>query len=145
MGDRYVITKRTTLPHPSLFLRLIKPTVLNLFFTHSLQELLDDTPVIVDTVNPGYCYSELRREIKVGFMAIVDWLMEKALARSTEGGSRQLVYAAVGGAEDPDKLKGAYLNIHRIDEPNDTLLGEEGKRRRDILWVSLRPTILATF
>ncbi|TEB37324.1 NAD(P)-binding protein [Coprinellus micaceus] len=120
MGDRYVITK-----------------LLNLFFTHSLQELLDDTPVIVDTVNPGYCYSELRREIKVGFMAIVDWLMEKALARSTEGGSRQLVYAAVGGAEDPDKLKGAYLNIHRIDEPNDTLLGEEGKRRRDILWHDL--------
>lgn len=109
-------------------------TVLNVFFTHSLQELLKDTPVIVNTVNPGYCYSELRREW-TGIRGAIDWLMEKALARSTEAGARQFVYAAVGSADDPDKLRGAYLNIHRIDEPSDHVIGEAGKRRRDILWV----------
>ncbi|KAJ3510347.1 hypothetical protein NMY22_g16004 [Coprinellus aureogranulatus] len=119
MGNRYMVTK-----------------LLNVFFTQSLQELLKDTSVIVDTVNPGYCYSELRRDF-AGIMAVFDWLMEKCLARSTEAGSRQLVYAAVGGAEDPDKFKGAYVNLHRIDEPSDHVIGEAGKRRREILWHDL--------
>ncbi|KAF6753523.1 short-chain dehydrogenase [Ephemerocybe angulata] len=110
--------------------------LLVIFFTQSLAELLKDTPVIVNTVNPGYCYSELSRTY-TGIKVVVEWVIKKILGRSTENGSRQLVYAAVGGAEDPDRLRGAYLNLYAVNEPSDHMLGEEGKSRRDKLWKDL--------
>ncbi|KAF6763182.1 short-chain dehydrogenase [Ephemerocybe angulata] len=118
-GDRYSETK-----------------LLNVFFAQSLAELLKDTPVIVNSLNPGYCYSELRRSFS-GVKAMVDCLMEKVLAHTTEAGSRSLVYAAVGGAEDPEKLRGAYLNINTPTEPADAVIGEEGRKRQDKLWADL--------
>ena len=69
-------------------------------------------------------------------------VFEKLLARQTEEGSRQLVWAALGtpdGAEEGslNKLRGAYVNLSRIEEPADFLLGEEGKKREEKLWVSV--------
>lgn len=67
------------------------------------------------------------------------WVFEKLVARQTEEGSRQLVWAAVGtpegGEGSLDKLRGAYINTAHIDEPGDFLLGEAGKRREGKLWV----------
>lgn len=66
---------------------------------------------------------------------------EKLLARQTEEGSRQLVWAAVGTPDvddgSLDKLRGAYINLSKIEEPSDFVLGEEGKKREEKLWVSL--------
>ncbi len=66
---------------------------------------------------------------------------EKLLARQTEEGSRQLVWAAVGTPDVDDgslnKLRGAYINLSKIEEPSDFVLGEEGKKREEKLWVSL--------
>lgn len=62
--------------------------------------------------------------------------MTKLLARPTEEGGRQLVYAAVGSPKNPEDLKGAYINLHRVDEPSDFVVGAEGKKREDKLWVS---------
>jgi NAD(P)-dependent dehydrogenase (short-subunit alcohol dehydrogenase family) len=109
--------------------------VLNVFFTRSLADIMVDTPVIVNCVNPGYCYSALRRTFQ-GFQAVMDWAMEKALARTSEQGGRQLTYAAVGSPGDPDSLRGQYISLHNVEEPSDYVLGFEGKKRQDILWVS---------
>ncbi|KAJ2919907.1 hypothetical protein MD484_g391, partial [Candolleomyces efflorescens] len=111
-------------------------TVLNVFFTRSLAGIMADTPVIVNCVNPGYCYSALRRTFN-GFQAVMDWTMEKALARTSEQGGRQLTYAAVGSPENPDSLRGQYINLHCAEEPSDYVLGSEGKKRQDILWEDL--------
>lgn len=111
-------------------------TVLNVFFTRSLAGLLKDTPVIVDTVNPGFCVSEIRNNF-TGMAALVNWVMDKALARSTENGARQLIYAAIGSPEDPERLHGQYLNLHRVEEPSDFVVEEAAKERQDKLWVGL--------
>ncbi|KAF5325783.1 hypothetical protein D9611_000443 [Ephemerocybe angulata] len=116
--------------------RYSETKLLNVFFAQSLSDLLRHTPVIVNTLNPGYCYSELRRTYS-GFKAVYDSLLEKALARTTEDGSRFIVYAAVGGAGDTGKLRGAYLNLNTPTEPSDHVIGEAGKRRQDKLWVDL--------
>lgn len=92
-------------------------------------------PVIVNCVNPGYCYSGLRKSW-TGARAWVDWIMEKALARTSEEGSRQVVWAAVGGVNAPDKLRGAYISLVQISEPSDYVLSEEGGKAQDKLWVS---------
>jgi hypothetical protein len=122
-----------------LFCRTHIPSVLNIFFTRSLASLLKDTPVIVDAVNPGFCRSELAREMS-GMGGVLIWLMHTLLARTTEQGGRQLVYAAVGSSEDPDRLHGGYINLHKVDEPSDYVLGDAGNKRQEKLWVRFEVT-----
>jgi hypothetical protein len=64
--------------------------------------------------------------------------MALLLGRTTEEGSRQLIWAAVGLPESGslDELRGTYINRASIEEPSDFLLGEEGKGREDKLFVS---------
>jgi hypothetical protein len=96
---------------------------------------LKEKALIVDTVNPGFCYSEIRRDMKSLFMTI----FEKLVARTAEEGGRQLVWAAVGvpeGAEGSlDDLRGAYINLTEVNEPAEFVLGEQGKKWEDRLWV----------
>lgn len=63
-------------------------------------------------------------------------LIEGSFARTTEEGSRQFVYAAVGGADNVDEMRGQYIDLHEVAGSADFVLGEDGKRRQDKLWVS---------
>ncbi|KAG6856249.1 hypothetical protein H0H87_006108 [Tephrocybe sp. NHM501043] len=108
--------------------------VLEVLFYQAVNERLGaQSPVIINGVNPGLCYSELRRDIS-GISAWSIWIMEKFLARTSEEGSRQLVWAAVGGKDDEDKLRGAYVDGLRIVEASDFAVGEEGHVVQDKLW-----------
>ncbi|KAF9442180.1 NAD(P)-binding protein [Macrolepiota fuliginosa MF-IS2] len=109
--------------------------LLNVFFVRALSERLKNQSVIVNCVNPGFCYSEIRRNVTTLATRVLEWVF----ARSTEQGSRQLVYGAIGGANDQEleNLKGAYINIARVDEPSDFVLGEDGKKREGKLWNDL--------
>lgn len=111
--------------------------VLNMCFVLALSERLSSvsthTP-IVNGVNPGYCYSELRRNLGL-IVSVFDWMMEKALARTSEEGGRQLVWAAVGGEGNEDETRGAYISACRVEEPSDILLGEEGQKLQNRVWV----------
>lgn len=105
-----------------------------MFFARALSEKLSDKRVIVNTVNPGYCLSNIRSSF-TGLQAWVDWLMEKALARTSEEGSRQLIWAAVGGEDQLDEMRGAYISIAQISEASDFVISEDGKVYQDKLWV----------
>ncbi len=54
--------------------------------------------------------------------------MEKALARTSEEGSRQVVWAAVGEADPPDALRGAYISLAKVSEPSD-LRPQRGRQK----------------
>jgi hypothetical protein len=45
------------------------------------------------------------------------------------------VWAAVGGAGTEDTLRAAYITASRVDEPSDTVLGEEGRKLQNKIWV----------
>ncbi|TFK39466.1 hypothetical protein BDQ12DRAFT_649955 [Crucibulum laeve] len=107
--------------------------LLNVFFVRALQERLGDKPLIVNCVNPGYCYSGLRSSFS-GLRALLDRLVELLLARSTEEGSRQLIWGALG--EDP-QIRGAYISMSEVNEPSDYVIAEEGKKIQDKLWDDL--------
>lgn len=109
--------------------------MINVLFVRAFNEHLREKSITINTVNPGYCYSGLRANYK-GAMAWFDWFMEKALARTAEEGSRQLVWAAVGGKEKEYDLKGAYISLENVEEPSDYVIGEEGKYAQEVLWVS---------
>lgn len=105
---------------------LISVLVLNVFFARELAASLpSDSPIIANSVDPGYCISELRRSFSAPRMAF-DKLMELALARTTEQGSRQLVWAAVGGQGREAELRGAYVSSADIKDPSDVVLDKTG-------------------
>ncbi|KAF9485524.1 short-chain dehydrogenase [Pholiota conissans] len=108
--------------------------LLNVFFARALNEKIRHQALIINSVTPGYCYSSLRKNFS-GLRAWVDWLMEKALARTAEEGSRQLIWAAVGGADDEEALRGAYISLAQIREPSDYVV--ERKDVQDKLWENL--------
>ncbi|KAG5654210.1 hypothetical protein H0H81_006243 [Sphagnurus paluster] len=113
--------------------RYFDSKLLNLFFYQGLVERLPTRAVVVAGVNPGYCISELRREM-TSMRAFLDAIMEKILARSTEEGSRQLVYAALAGAEDDEAMHGKvvqnklWLEMMSILEKIDPRVRETEKK-----------------
>jgi NAD(P)-dependent dehydrogenase (short-subunit alcohol dehydrogenase family) len=109
--------------------------VLNVFFARELSDRLHDKPVIVNTVNPGFCHSELLRSTK-GVGAWFIWLLKLLLARTTEQGSRQLIWACIGGKDNIEQLRGAYISSMHVKEPSDSVVSEEGKRAQAKLWVN---------
>ncbi|KAK7056346.1 hypothetical protein VNI00_002900 [Paramarasmius palmivorus] len=92
--------------------------------------------VFVSAVNPGFCYSELRRDMS-GLQAVFNCLMEKALALTMEEGGRQLVYAALA---EHEKMPGGYASFTDIVEPSDDALNEQLETRfwNDLISVASR-------
>ena len=109
--------------------------MLNVFFARALSERLRDKSLVVNAVNPGFCHSALRRNVK-GLVTWPLWLMELIMARTTEQGSRQLIWACIGGKDNVDQLRGAYISSMHVQEPSDFVVSEEGKRAQTILWVN---------
>ncbi|KAK7055879.1 WW domain-containing oxidoreductase [Favolaschia claudopus] len=120
MRERYPLTK-----------------LFNVFFVRALNARLpSSTPIVVSCLNPGYCYSELRREL-TGPLVAADWLMEKLLAYSTEVGSRPIVWTAVSHQEDPQVLRGEYVNDYKVQEVSDAVLTPEGVKVQNSSWDEL--------
>ncbi|KAJ6526947.1 hypothetical protein DFH09DRAFT_1414655 [Mycena vulgaris] len=109
--------------------------LLNVLFVRALNDRLGAAPLVVSAVNPAFCYSELRRDFS-GAKAFLISIMERILAFTTEEGSHQLVWAAVGLQDSPDKLRGEYINQCIVEEPSDFIVSPEGAKAQDRIWVS---------
>jgi retinol dehydrogenase-12 len=101
-------------------------------------------PVITNYINPGFCHSELMREMStIGL--IIKYLMR---ARTTEVGSRTLVHATVAGPES----HGQFLSDCTVKEPAPFVTTAEGKAFQERWWKelsakleSIHPGILNNF
>ncbi|KAJ7663864.1 hypothetical protein DFH06DRAFT_1393669 [Mycena polygramma] len=99
--------------------------VFNVFFVRALNaHLPPSTPLVVDAVCPGYCYSELRRELS-GLTALFFY------------NSRQLVCGALAYPEEPEKLRGEYVFRYKITEVSDFVLSAEGSKVQKRSWCEL--------
>ena len=109
--------------------------VLNVFLVRELTKRLpSNSPVIVTAVNPGYCKSQLGRYTPL-INRIFLKIMEVSLALTTEEGSRQLVWAAVGGVGREFELRGGYVSMANLIEVSDYALSDEGAVVQTRLWV----------
>lgn len=70
---------------------------------------MPDYPVIINTVNPGLCHSELARDLGWGL-----WLFKLLLARTTEVGSRTLVHAATAGRKRTGSISTIVTSRNRV-------------------------------
>lgn len=120
-------------------MRLRYPTskLLNLFFARELMSRLpEDSPLVINAVNPGLCVSGLRRNVPLAGQ-ILFWFWDIFVSWSAERGSRQLVFGALGNKDKPDELKGAYISSSKVVEPSDYVISDEGAKVQKQLWVCL--------
>lgn len=85
--------------------------------------------VVLNFLNPGFCHSELTREITNPIVA----LFKAILARSTEVGSRTLVHAGLAGSE----THGKYLSDAKITACAPLVEGQEGPELQRRVWEEL--------
>ncbi|KAI5989654.1 short-chain dehydrogenase [Pisolithus orientalis] len=124
-GDRYNVTK-----------------LLEVMFVRELAARLPTpTPVVACTVHPGFCLSNLFRDISGKWYTRLLISLAGVLfsARTAEEGSRTLVHAAVG----PDELAmhGRYLSSCRVAEEADYLFTPEGQAFSGRLWTETIDTL----
>ncbi|KAJ7731222.1 hypothetical protein B0H16DRAFT_1329416 [Mycena metata] len=123
MRSRYMLTK-----------------LLNIFFVRALNNRIPaSTPLIVDTVNPGLCHSELQRRAK-GIVGFIISAMKAALAFSPEVGGRRLIWAAVAKQDDPDALRGEYITAAKVDFVSDFV--RRNRKLQDNLWSELLEVLI---
>jgi retinol dehydrogenase-12 len=92
-------------------------------------------PVIINYVNPGFCHSELMRE-----MGWIQYILKTILnARSTETGSRTLVAASYAGPES----HGLYQSDCKNTPPSPFVRSEEGKKTAERVWTELKAKLEA--
>ena len=61
--------------------------------------------------------------------------MHALLARTAEEGSRQLMWAAIGGVGREFELRGGYVNRANLQEVSDYVLSDEGAAVQTRIWV----------
>ncbi|KIY61591.1 NAD(P)-binding protein [Cylindrobasidium torrendii FP15055 ss-10] len=107
--------------------RYSESKIMEIFYARSLQASIGDTPLVVTCIDPGFCLSGLRRHAE-GPIKDVFAHMEKEGAYTSEEGSRQLVYGAVG--QNPEAMKGQLLAMSAVHDVSDYVLeGAEIQRR----------------
>lgn len=107
--------------------------LLLMLLNRQLAELLGPPgPVIANNVNPGFCKTELFREAKFPVAILVN-IGLFLLGRTSEMGSRTLLWAAEGGPE----THGKFLDSCRIREPSAFVLSEEGVKTQKKAWDQL--------
>jgi retinol dehydrogenase-12 len=109
--------------------------VLNVLFVRELTKRLPaNSPIIVTSVNPGFCKTQLARHVPFATRLSL-MIMAALLSRTAEQGSRNLVWAAVGGAGREFELRGAFVNMADIKEVSDYVLSEDGAVAQRRIWV----------
>ncbi|KAK0434089.1 hypothetical protein EV421DRAFT_2088095 [Armillaria borealis] len=105
--------------------------LLNILFARALQKHVP--AITVNSVCPGLCFSNLGSGAPAEEAENLQRLREE-LAFTTEQGSRQLVYAAVGSMDNEEKLRGKYIRMSEVVEESDFVISEDGKIVQDRVW-----------
>jgi retinol dehydrogenase 12 len=143
MASRYPDSKCGSCSSCTYILHLddtVHPLVLNVFFTRALADRLPPSSFIVPAcVNPGYCYSELRRNAPLSHKIRMR-IMDITIGRTAEQGARQLLWTALGpdgkDGEHVKHLHGAYVSNAEVREPSDFVVSKEGYETQERVWVS---------
>ncbi|KAE9963415.1 hypothetical protein BLS_009319 [Venturia inaequalis] len=84
-------------------------------------------PVVINTVTPGFCQSELARDAPAFVIFIMQWLL---WARTSETGARTFVLASLAGEES----HGEFLMNGKVRRPGGWVLSEEGRVCEHRVW-----------
>ncbi|KAF2796331.1 short-chain dehydrogenase/reductase SDR [Melanomma pulvis-pyrius CBS 109.77] len=100
--------------------------LLNVLWARELASKVEKRDVVVNAVNPGFCYSGLHRHEKTGIIKLFLW----AFGWTTQQGGYCLVDALVQHGDS----HGAYLSEQKVVPPSKFVLSEEGKIAQKKIW-----------
>ncbi|KAJ8507963.1 hypothetical protein ONZ45_g9728 [Pleurotus djamor] len=141
-----ISSKELSLPYQTLpKYRIAK--ALNVIITRALSARLasSSNSPIVACVNPGLCYSDMTTNGD----SLVFRILLAILGRSAEEGSRQVIWASIGGPTkssggngservlgrvDDEAMRGVYVSFAKIEEPGDFVISEKGKEFENLVW-----------
>ncbi|KIY64426.1 short-chain dehydrogenase [Cylindrobasidium torrendii FP15055 ss-10] len=113
----------------------------NVLFTRALAKRLPApcciTPV---AIIPGHCRSSILQPIAEDGGTLVSWalrLFRFLMAYTTEEGSRQLVYGALGERGNDDAIHGQVTISSKNTEPSDFAISPQGQELEDRYWSEL--------
>lgn len=134
---------------PSIFGTLNNPKEANMSDRYNVSKMLEvlacraiakqhpqsQLGVNLNFVNPGWCHSELVREMKENkIIGAIIALVMKIMARTTEVGSRTLVHA---GTKAGKESHGKYLSDCQVTRCAKLVEGPEGPGLEDRVWKEL--------
>ncbi|KAK7755524.1 hypothetical protein SLS62_002456 [Diatrype stigma] len=120
-----------------MYHRYYNTKLLGVLFTRELAERLDASgkpQIVLNMVDPGYCWTELLREKPWPrpIMAVM-YVADRILARSSEVGSRNYIWAASAGPES----HGIYVEDCGLSTPAPLADSDEGKKLQKRAFVEL--------
>jgi len=89
-------------------------------------------PVVLNTLTPGFCHSELMRHA-VFPLNVLGWIGKRLIGRTTEVGSRTLVEAARAGEE----THGVYMTDCKVGQVSRWVRSQEGVRAQEKVYEEL--------
>lgn len=108
--------------------------LLNVLFARALQLHVSQLPsspaITVNSATPGLCFSGLGSDAPAEQVEHLRTRREE-YAFTTEEGSRQLVYAAVGSPHDEAKLRG---QVSEVAKERDFMVSEDGEIIQGKVW-----------
>ncbi|KAJ7593817.1 hypothetical protein C8J56DRAFT_422140 [Mycena floridula] len=111
--------------------------LINLFFVRALSAHLPSS-LLVNAVNPGFCVSDLRRDVPSDSPEAVRWnALEQKLGLTTEEGGRNIVYGVTGGygnPEEEEKLRAKFIYLSDVIEESDFVLTKQGHEMQTRIW-----------
>ncbi|KIX94563.1 uncharacterized protein Z520_09609 [Fonsecaea multimorphosa CBS 102226] len=101
---------------------------------------VDGNPkVIINTVCPGLCKSDLGRNLRTNFFIVfVQWVLYSIFARTAEQGANAYIEALVRGQD----THGEMWKNDRVFEPGPMLATEEGRAFGEKAWSEVRQVIV---
>jgi NAD(P)-dependent dehydrogenase (short-subunit alcohol dehydrogenase family) len=91
-----------------------------------------DEQVVLNTVNPGLCHSSLSRT-STGLLGVAFFVVKFLLARTTEVGSRNFIFAADAG----ELSHGQYISDCGVTNTSEFVRSAEGKETQDRVFKEL--------
>jgi len=128
----HILNKLNDEKSADMGLRYAVSKLLNVFFTRSLARRMKPSLTVgVNTVNPGFCVTALRRNVAFP-LSFISSIMDVLVGRTGEYGSRTLTHAALSGTNE--EVNGKYLNKCQVEEESDYSLSREGKQAEERIW-----------
>ncbi|PGH31738.1 hypothetical protein GX50_05461 [[Emmonsia] crescens] len=109
--------------------------LLEILLVREIAPKLADSGVVLNMINPGFCQSELMREVH-WLVLVIKTMLTHIMVRTTEVGSRTLVAAAASG----DESHGAYMTDGKVSNRHLSTFvkSEDGKTAGKKVWEELK-------
>ena len=100
----------------------------NILFTRELARRLDGTGVTANSLNPGYIWTEIGRDLPISLNILYNYIMPHFAKTSFEG-AQPTIHVAV--SEELDGVTGLYFDDCKEKKPGETALDDEAAKK---LW-----------